>query len=116
MFDENAKVETMHTIVKRVLFWTPRVLCILFAAFLSLFSLDVFGAGLGVGETVLALLLHLLPVFVVILVLIVAWGDLSGGPQPADGRRRRDRLPWRTSKPARTRESGGRLARLGSLR
>lgn len=63
----------MHTIVKRVLFWTPRVLCILFAAFLSLFSLDVFGAGLGVGETVLALLLHLLPVFVVILVLIAAW-------------------------------------------
>ena len=63
----------MHTAVKRVLFWAPRVLCILFAAFLSLFSLDVFGEGLGFGETVLALLIHLLPVFLVILVLIVAW-------------------------------------------
>ncbi len=63
----------MHTAAKRILFWAPRVSCILFAAFLSLFSLDVFGEGYGLGETVLALLLHLLPVFLVILVLIVAW-------------------------------------------
>jgi hypothetical protein len=28
--------------VKRLLFWAPRILCILFAAFVSLFALDVF--------------------------------------------------------------------------
>jgi hypothetical protein len=63
----------MHTTMKRVLFWTPRVLCILFAVFLSLFALDVFGEGLGFWESMLALLIHLVPVYIVVIVLVVAW-------------------------------------------
>jgi len=63
----------MSTIIKRVLFWTPRILCILFAMFLSLFSLDVFGEGLGFWETILALLIHLVPVYIVIIILVIAW-------------------------------------------
>jgi hypothetical protein len=63
----------MHTTMKRVLFWTPRALCILFAVFLSVFALDVFGEGLGFWETILALLIHLLPVYVAIIVLVIAW-------------------------------------------
>jgi hypothetical protein len=63
----------MHTTTKRVLFWTPRILCILFAVFLSLFSLDVFGEGLGFWESMLALLIHLVPVYIVVIVLVVAW-------------------------------------------
>ena len=63
----------MHTTMKRVLFWTPRALCILFAVFLSVFALDVFGEGLGFWETILALLIHLVPVYVVIIVLVIAW-------------------------------------------
>jgi hypothetical protein len=59
--------------VKRVLFWTPRILCILFAGFLSLFALDVFGEGLGFWEAILALLIHLVPVYIVVIVLVVAW-------------------------------------------
>ena len=46
---------------KLALFWTPRILCIVFALFLSLFSLDVFGEGYGFWETLLALLIHLVP-------------------------------------------------------
>ena len=63
----------MNTSTKRVLFWAPRILCILFALFLSLFALDVFDLGLGLGETMLALLMHLVPVFVVVIVLVIAW-------------------------------------------
>jgi hypothetical protein len=63
----------MHTTMKRVLFWTPRILCILFAVFLSLFALDVFGEGLGFWESMLALLIHLVPVYIVVIVLVVAW-------------------------------------------
>ncbi len=63
----------MNTSIKRVLFWTPRVLCILFAMFLSLFALDVFGEGHGFWETILALLIHLVPVYIVIIVLVIAW-------------------------------------------
>jgi len=59
--------------LKRLLFWSPRILCILFAAFLSLFALDVFGEGYGFWKTILALLIHLTPVFALILALVIAW-------------------------------------------
>ena len=63
----------MNTSIKRVLFWTPRILCILFAMFLSLFAFDVFGEGHGFWETILALLIHLVPVYIVVIVLVIAW-------------------------------------------
>ncbi len=63
----------MNSNIKSALFWTPRVLCILFAIFLSIFSFDVFGDGLGFWNTILALLLHLVPVYIVIIVLVIAW-------------------------------------------
>lgn len=63
----------MNRTVKRFLFWTPRVLCILFAMFLSLFALDVFDEGGGVWETARALILHLVPVYIVVIVLVIAW-------------------------------------------
>jgi len=59
--------------MKRVLFWTPRVLCILFAIFLSVFALDVFSEGYGLWKTIGALLLHLIPTFIVVIVLVIAW-------------------------------------------
>jgi len=63
----------MNSGIKRVLFWTPRVLCILFALFLSLFALDVFSEGHGFWETILALLIHLVPVYIVVIVIVIAW-------------------------------------------
>jgi hypothetical protein len=63
----------MNTSIKRALFWTPRILCILFAIFLSLFSLDVFGEDLGFWKTILALLIHLVPVYIVVIVLVITW-------------------------------------------
>jgi hypothetical protein len=64
----------------RSLYWAPRLLCILFAAFLSLFALDVFGEGKGFGETTLALLIHLVPTYILVIALIIAWRwELIGG-------------------------------------
>jgi len=63
----------MNTNTKRTLFWAPRILCILFAVFLSLFALDVFGEGYGFWETFLALLIHWVPVYIVVIILVVAW-------------------------------------------
>ncbi len=63
----------MNTSTKRVLFWTPRVLCILFAAFLSVFALDVFSEGYGLWKTIGALLLHLIPTYIMVIVLVIAW-------------------------------------------
>lgn len=63
----------MRRPVKRLLFWTPRILCILFAVFISLFALDVFSEGYGFWETILALLMHLIPTFVILIVLAISW-------------------------------------------
>ncbi len=57
----------------RTLFWTPRALSILFIAFLSLFALDVFDERLGFWQTLLALAMHLIPCFVLIGALLLAW-------------------------------------------
>jgi hypothetical protein len=51
----------------------PRVLSIAFIAFLSLFALDVFSEGYGFLETIAALFMHLIPSFVLIGVLALAW-------------------------------------------
>ena len=63
----------MNTTTKRVLFWSPRILCILFAVFVSLFALDVFSEGYGFWETLLALVMHLVPTYVVCIALVIAW-------------------------------------------
>lgn len=59
--------------MKRVSTWLPRILGIAYAAFSSLFALDVFGKGYGFGEATLALLIHLIPTFLVVMALIIAW-------------------------------------------
>lgn len=53
--------------------WTPRVLSILLICFISLFSLDVFEEGRPWTETLVALLMHLIPAYVLILILVFAW-------------------------------------------
>jgi hypothetical protein len=59
--------------VRRLLFWSPRVLCIAFALFVSLFALDVFSEGLGLWKTILALSIHLIPTAFIVVVLVVSW-------------------------------------------
>ncbi len=63
----------MTPLGRRTLFWTPRALSMLFLAFLSLFALDVFGEGRGFWGTLIALVMHLIPAFVLIAALILAW-------------------------------------------
>ena len=49
------------------------MLCILFAIFLGLFALDVFSESYGFWQTILALLIHLVPVYIVVIALVIAW-------------------------------------------
>ena len=67
------EVIIMEESVKRLLFWTPRILCIAFAVFVSLFALDVFGEGYGFFETILAFLIHLIPTGIILIALAVSW-------------------------------------------
>lgn len=63
----------MTSPLKRMLFWAPRLLGILFAVFASVFAFDVFDQGSGFWETVLALLIHLLPAGILLIVVAIAW-------------------------------------------
>jgi hypothetical protein len=58
---------------KKLLYWTPRLLCIVFTILSSLFALDVFGESKSVWETILALLMHLIPTFILIAILVITW-------------------------------------------
>ncbi len=53
--------------------WTPRVGVMLFAIFMSVFALDVFGTSSNPWEIAFGLLMHLLPTFLVLALLAVAW-------------------------------------------
>jgi len=63
----------MNMNLKRIIFWTPRILGILFAVFISLFAVDVLGEGYGIGEAILGFLIHLVPTYLVIITLVIAW-------------------------------------------
>ena len=55
------------------LYWTPRILGILFAIFISIFALDVFAEGYGFPLVLVALFMHLIPTFIIIIILLIAW-------------------------------------------
>src|ERR1017187_5010202 len=62
----------MTSLYRRTLFWAPRVLSIAYIAFLSMFALDVFGEEHGFWRILLALTMHLIPTFVLIVALLLA--------------------------------------------
>ena len=63
----------------KIIFWIPRILAILFILFLSLFALDVFEEYSGL-VMLLAFLLHMIPSFLLIIMLVVAWKwEIVGG-------------------------------------
>lgn len=66
--------------VSKFIYWTPRILSIIFILFLAMFSLDVFGTGLGFWGTILGLFMHNIPVLILTGVLILAWKyEIVGG-------------------------------------
>jgi hypothetical protein len=70
----------MSQLLKRTLYWSPRILGILLAAFISIFALDVFGEGYSFWKTILALSMHLIPTAVLVIVLVVSWRwEWAGG-------------------------------------
>jgi hypothetical protein len=59
--------------VKQILFWTPRVLGILFTLFVGMFSLDVFEMGGGFWAILGGFLMHNLATIVMIIALVLGW-------------------------------------------
>jgi hypothetical protein len=57
----------------QLLYWAPRVLCIVMALFISMFALDAFNEGKGFWQTTGLLLIHLVPTYIILIVLGVSW-------------------------------------------
>ena len=64
----------------KIFHWVPRILCILAILFISLFAADSFAPGLTIWQQLGAFLIHLIPSFILLALLIVAWKwELIGG-------------------------------------
>lgn len=63
----------MNEMTRRITYWTPRIFCIAFAAFLCIFAMDVFNMNVGFGQKALALMIHLIPAGIVLLALLIVW-------------------------------------------
>lgn len=58
---------------KKLLFYMPRILSILFAVFISLFALDVFSGDHSIWEMIGGFLIHLIPTYIILIVLAISW-------------------------------------------
>lgn len=54
-------------------YWLPRVLGLAFAGFLMLFTFDAWEGTSSFWEGLLGWIIHMLPVFIVLFVLVLAW-------------------------------------------
>jgi hypothetical protein len=57
----------------KILHWSPRVLCILAILFISLFALDAFSPELPLWKQITGFLIHLIPSYILIALLVLAW-------------------------------------------
>jgi len=58
---------------KNILYWAPRIICILAIVFVSLFSLDAFDPKLTLREQIVGFFIHTIPSFILIGLLLLAW-------------------------------------------
>ena len=70
----------MNKKTSKFIYWTPRILSIIFILFLALFSLDIFEMNLGFWGTLVGLFIHNIPVFILLIILIISWKhEIVGG-------------------------------------
>ena len=64
----------------RVIHWLPRIICILVILLISMLALDAFAPGLTIWQQLGGFLIHLIPTFILLVFLIIAWKwELIGG-------------------------------------
>ena len=72
--------EETHGKVSKFIYWTPRIVSILFIFFLALMSLDVFDGNYGFWDTIVGLFIHNIPAILLLIVLLISWKhEIVGG-------------------------------------
>ncbi|HPM88764.1 MAG TPA: hypothetical protein PKX27_12310 [Bacteroidales bacterium] len=57
----------------KVFHWIPRILCILAILFICMFALDSFAPGQTIWQQLGAFFIHLIPSFILLILLVVSW-------------------------------------------
>ena len=57
----------------KILYWLPRLLCIVAILFISLFALDAFQPEHTIWQQIGAFLMHLIPSLILLALLLIAW-------------------------------------------
>jgi hypothetical protein len=66
--------------ISKFIYWTPRILSMLFILLLMMFSLDVFEPGLSAKEIAIGLFMHNIPALILLIVTIISWKhEIVGG-------------------------------------
>lgn len=63
----------MQTVKNKIVFWLPRAFSILFICFIGMFSLDTFDGKHSLSEMLLGFIIHNIPTFILLIILIVSW-------------------------------------------
>jgi len=64
----------------RLIYWLPRIICILAIFFISIFALDAFDPELSIWKQIQDFAMHLIPSFILLLILLIAWKwEMVGG-------------------------------------
>ena len=56
-----------------IIHWLPRIICILAILFISLFAADSFEGDESIWQKLLEFIIHLVPSFILVALLIIAW-------------------------------------------
>ncbi len=57
----------------KIIHWLPRIIVILGILFVSLFAFDSFRSGNSIWQQLLEFLIHLIPSYILLIVLLIAW-------------------------------------------
>lgn len=64
----------------KIIHWFPRILCFIAILFISLFAADAFSSERTIWQQLGDFFIHLIPSFILLLLLIIAWKwELIGG-------------------------------------
>lgn len=70
----------MEKKTSKFIYWTPRILSIIFIFFLALMSLDVISSELSFWQIVVGLFMHNIPALVLLIALLISWKyEIVGG-------------------------------------
>lgn len=69
----NTTIKNPESTLSKVLFWSPRVICVFAIFLISVFALDAFAPGLTAWQQLGAFIMHMIPSMALVSLLVYSW-------------------------------------------